>query len=61
MAFQLKLESVMLESVKGTASSTAVTNKQQLISHVKSHKDVHFKMFFSIGQFMFQMMNQLNY
>ena len=32
----------MLERVKGTASSTAVTNKQQLISHVTSDEDVLF-------------------
>ena len=38
MALQLKLESVMLESV----NSTAVTNKQQLISHVTSDEDVLF-------------------
>ena len=42
MALQLKLESVMLESVNSTASSTAVTNKQQLISHVTSDEDVLF-------------------
>ena len=32
----------MLESVKGTASNTAVTNKHQLISPVTSDEDVLF-------------------